>query len=79
MRSPGSAKKDVTQMPYTETALLAVFALVIGLVIFGGTTLAAFAEGRSRKRGTAPQLARQPSPSTASPAGNHDTRIDKAA
>jgi hypothetical protein len=34
-------------MPYTETAILAVFAMVIGLVIFGGTTLAAFRGGAS--------------------------------
>jgi hypothetical protein len=66
-------------MPYTETALLAVFALVIGLVIFGGTTLAAFAEGRPRKRDTNPPLRLQPSPSTAKPAVNQANPSDRAA
>lgn len=60
-------------MPYAETALLAVFAMVIGLVIFGGTTLAAFAEGRTAKRDTTSPLRRPPSQSTSGPDVNQES------
>lgn len=66
-------------MPYAETALLAMFAVVIGLVIFGGTTLAAFAEGRTAQSDATRPLRRHPSRSTPGHDVNHEPPTNRAA